>query len=275
MSTILLTLLSPFPRAQTYARVWLIIAVNEWQQTFINRYTNLLFMVGKFLRLGMSLVFLFIIKQTAATFAGYTTDQLVVFFLTYHCLDVVAQVLYRGVYLFSDHVRTGEFDYILTKPISALFQALVGKPDINDALFLLPSLGISIYLISTLDVTITFWSGLWFAILLTNSLLIATACHILVITIGILTVEVDGVVWLYRDLAALARWPVSIYHELLRGILFFLIPIGVMVTIPAEVLLGLPATYSAVSAVAIGVTFFGASWWLWERGLKYYASASS
>ncbi len=134
--TSLVTHFTPtLPRFSTYFRVWSIQAGNELQQAFINRFTNIFFVVGKLLRLGMSLLFLFVLRKSVPTFANYTTDQMIVFFLTYQIIDVVTQVLFRGVYSFGDKVKTGEFDFLLTKPINALFQTLTGKPDVNDAIF--------------------------------------------------------------------------------------------------------------------------------------------
>lgn len=263
------------PRISTYWSVWRILAENELQRAFINRYTNLFFLVGKLLRFGMSLLFLLIIKRTIPYFAGYTSDQMIVFYLAYQFIDVTSQIMYRGVYNFGTKVKTGEFDFLLTKPINVLFQTLIGEPDLNDALFLLPNILITGYLLITLDLSITLASALWFIILLVNSFLIATALHILVVVTGILTTEVDGVVWMMRDLNGLGRFPVTIYAEWLRTLLFFIVPVGVMLTVPAQVLLGLPPTLSVAMALVLGVSFFGVSLSLWNWSLRRYSSASS
>lgn len=261
--------------AKKYSKIWLLTASNAWQETFVNRGTNALFMVGKVIRLAMTLLFLFLVKQNVANFAGYTSDQIIVFFLTYQFVDVLAQVFYRGVYIFREKIRTGEFDFYLLKPVNALFQSLTGRPDINDSLFIIPTTVASIYIASQLQLTITVSSVLLFLILMANAFLIATALHIVVLVIGILTTEVDGVIWLYRDLMQLGRFPVSMYLEPLRFILFFLVPIGMMITIPAEVLLNLNPSYGVGLALLIGIGSVVASLQLWQWSLKHYASASS
>ncbi|GIK84050.1 MAG: ABC transporter permease [Patescibacteria group bacterium] len=262
-------------RLKTYFTIWSIFGKNALQETFVNRGSNALFMLGKIIRLAMSLLFLFLIRQNVQTFADYTSDQLVVFFLTYQIIDLVAQVVYRGVYVFGNMVRSGEFDFLLVKPINPLFRALTGKPDINDFLFLFPNLAIAGYLLSLLDLHITVWSSVWFIILLVNAFLVVTALHILVLVTGILTTEVDGVIWIYRDLSYMGRFPISIYMEPLRFALFFLVPIGIMITIPTEVFLGLQPSYSLfwVFFVGIGSLFFSLKAWNWA--LKKYTSTGS
>lgn len=267
--------MSIFNFLHRYVRIWSITATNALQETFINRWSNILFFSGKAIRFTMSLVVLFLIKNNVKEFAQYTTDQIVVFFLTYQIIDTLAQVFYRGVYMFSNQVRTGEFDFLLMKPINPLFRALTGSPDINDTFFLIPTLVSSIIIIRSLDVHITFSSLVTYIALLVNSFLIVTALHIFVLVVGILTTEVDGIIWMYRDLIRLGQFPVSVYLEPLRFILFFVVPIGTMITIPAEILIHAQPTHTILVSVLIGVGFFLVSLRAWRWALKQYSSASS
>jgi ABC-2 type transport system permease protein len=260
---------------KTYFKVWSITASNAVQETFVNRGTSVLFFVGKSIRFLMVLVFLMLVRQTTKQFGSYTTDQMIVFFLTYQLLDLLGQIVYRGVYSFGNMVKSGEFDFLLSKPINPLFRALTGSPDINDVIFLFPSMIISGFIFSQLHVNITFSSILWYLILLINSYLIITALHIIVVTVGILTTEVDGIIWMYRDLVRLGQFPISVYGEPLRSILFFIVPIGIMITIPAEVLIQIPTTYSIFGAMGIGLGTLFISLRLWNWGVKQYSSASS
>lgn len=262
-------------RIKTYLKVWSIFGQNALQETFVNRGSNILFMLGKVIRLAMSLLFLFLIRENVTVFAGYTSDQMVVFFLTYQILDIVTQVVYRGVYIFGNLVRSGEFDFLLTKPINPLFRALTGKPDTNDLIFLLPNVLIAGYILSILDLQITFWSSIWFLALMINAFLVATSLHILVLVVGILTTEVDGIIWIYRDLSHMGRFPVTIYMEPLRFALFFLIPIGMMITIPTEVFLGIEPSYSILGAFLVGFSSIFVSVEAWNWSLKQYTSTGS
>lgn len=262
-------------RIHTYLKIWGIFGKNALQETFVNRGSNILFMVGKTIRLAMSVLFLILIRQNIQTFAEYTSDQLIVFFLTYQFIDIITQVIYRGVYIFSNLVRSGEFDFLLTKPINPLFRALTGKPDINDFIFLFPNIALSLYILSFLNLTISIWSVIWYLILIINAFLVATALHIFVLVIGILTTEVDGVIWIYRDLSYMGRFPVSIYMEPLRFALFFLLPIGMMITIPTEVLLGLQPSYSIFWAFFVGIGSLLVSFRVWLWALKQYSSTGS
>jgi len=260
-------------RLTVYWQVWSRLATYGLAETFVNRWTNLLFLSGKVIRFGMLLFFLFFIKESVQTFAGYTPDQMIVFFLTYQFLDTIAQVFYRGVYMFSWQVRSGELDFYLSKPLHPLFRILTGKPDFIDVIFFIPSTLLSVYLIRDFLAAATPASILTYLLLLINGFLIATAFHILILALGVVTVEVDNAVMLYRDVNVMSRFPVTIYQEPLRTVLLFGIPVGLMNTIPAQVLLQTAPTVQIWATFGLGLSFFVLSLKIWNWSIKRYTGA--
>ncbi|MFZ5376449.1 MAG: ABC transporter permease [Patescibacteria group bacterium] len=258
-----------------YWQIWRMIATRALQETMLNRWTNLVFFLGKAVRFIVSITFLFIIKDNLTSLAGYNAKQIVVFFIIYNLIDLAAQVLYRGTYTFQEEVRTGNFDLQLVKPIHPLWQALIGKPDINDFFFLLVSGSISLYLINDLGFVISGQNLLIFAFLFLNSMLIATALHILVLSATVYFVQIDNLIWIYRDTTRMGQYPVKIYQQPLKAILSFVIPVAFMMTIPAEALLGVKPSYSLSLTFSIGLSTFLLSLFVWKKSLKKYSSASS
>ena len=81
--------------------------------------------------------------------------------------------------------------------------------------------------------------------------------------------------WLLRPVVQLARFPTALYPGWLKLIMTWIVPVGVLTTVPAQVLLGefsLPML-SAVGGLAAGG--LGATSLLFRAGLRRYASASS
>ncbi|NCN82577.1 MAG: hypothetical protein GW947_01295 [Candidatus Pacebacteria bacterium] len=62
-------------RFATYWRVWRLTAANALQIAFVNRGTNLFFLLGKAFRFFMGLLFLLLIKRTVSTVGGYSSDE--------------------------------------------------------------------------------------------------------------------------------------------------------------------------------------------------------
>ena len=200
--------------------------------------------------------------------------QILFFFATFNLIDTIPQFLWREVYRFRSYVVRGFFDYILTKPVSPLFRSLFGGSDILDLFILVISIIFVVYSAGQLG-AVTLFGIVTYVLLIVNTLFISLAFHIFVLSIGILTSEVDNAIMLYRDLTQMGRVPVDIYQEPLRGFLTFAIPVGIMMTFPAQALMGLLSVQTMAMAFVFGVVFLVLSLLSWNYAIKQYASASS
>jgi ABC-2 type transport system permease protein len=142
------------------------------------------------------------------------------------------------VYRFRPLVVSGDFDTVLVKPVHPFVRVLLGGFDVLDVLPTILYFIFAGYLISIIP-EINPLSLITYIGLLINGLVIATAFHILVLAVGILSSEVDHTIMIYRDVTRLAAFPMEIYSEPLRSVLTFVIPIGLMVSNPVKSLLGL------------------------------------
>ncbi|NOK60894.1 MAG: hypothetical protein GFH27_549289n124 [Chloroflexi bacterium AL-W] len=81
--------------------------------------------------------------------------------------------------------------------------------------------------------------------------------------------------WIFDGLFQLARHPMGFYPVWLRLILTWVLPIGMMTTMPVETLTGIGETTQLPLAGLLAVTSFVVASWLFQRGLRRYDSASS
>jgi ABC-2 type transport system permease protein len=81
--------------------------------------------------------------------------------------------------------------------------------------------------------------------------------------------------WLFNALFQMARYPMGLYPGWLRLVLTWVVPVGVMTTIPAQALTGALAPGALAGAVALALAFFAGATALFRTGLRRYASASS
>lgn len=261
-------------KIKKYFKIWLITTLVASQIAFASRLGAILFTIAKLLRFGLFLFFLILLLSKTRTIAGYSLWQVILFFITFNIVDTGSQFLLRETYRFRTYVVKGYLDYILIKPVSPLFRSLFGGSDILDAPILVL---LTVFLIIALSQLgpVSFLSILLYLVFILNAFVIAVSFHILVLAIGILTTEVDNSIMLYRDLTQMGRVPVDIYGEPLRGILTFVIPVGVMMTFPAKVLMGLLSIQTVVIALLVGLVIFYTSFKFWQFAIRRYSSASS
>jgi len=255
-------------------KIWLIYTTNTFQQVLANRFLMSLFLFGKAARIIMFIVFLFFLTKGTAGIAGYNREQIIFFYLAFNFIDTAAQFFFREVYRFRPLIISGNFDFVLTKPYNPLVKVLFGGADIMD-LIMLSLLSIGLIWIGLASVTTSIFSWLGFLALTINAIFLAGAFHIVVLGLGIITLSIDHLIMIYRDLTALMRIPVDLYLEPLRSFLTFVLPLGIMFTFPPKVLMGLLSWQMVLFSFILGLVALYLSLLFWRFSLRHYSSASS
>ncbi len=259
---------------QRYFKVWFLMTINSLQASFVSRSGAFLFISGKLIRFSFFLFLLVTLAQKTGALSGYNLNQVIFFFLTFNLVDIFAQSLFREVYHFRSLVMSGDFDLVLVKPMHPLIRVLLGGADGMDMLTLIPLIGAIVYYIPQLGAVSPF-SVVLYILLIINALIIATGFHIISLVVGILTTAVDQTIWIYRDLTSMGRIPVDFYNQILRALLIFAIPVGIMMTMPAKALMGLLSPLMLIYSFVFGVVFLSLTFRLWNWSLSRYSSASS
>lgn len=256
-----------------YLKLWSIFTLRTAQIAFESRLGILIFTVGKLLRFGFHSLFILIILNESSTLAGYDIWEVFLFFAVFNLIDSLAQFMLREVYRFRRQIVSGYFDYVLSWPVNPLFKSLFAGADLLDLPMICISGSIVIFILTKLDFSEL--NLLLFILFILNALVIALAFHISVLALGIITTEVDNTLWIYRDFTQMARLPVDIYKEPIKTIITFIIPVGIMITIPVKALLGMLSLEFMIMCFGIGLTFLAGSLCFWKIALRHYSSASS
>ncbi len=256
-----------------YLKIWLRLSYNSFSAMFFTRFSAVIFLLGKILRFSFILIFLLAVFSKVPGAGGYSKEQIIIVFLIYSLIDTLSQFLFREVYRFRPKVVFGTFDKDLVKPVSPLFLSLFGGADVLDLITVVIYTLVFFIFLSSLVITPLNFS--LFLLFLINGVVLAAAFHIIVLSIGILTTEVDHLIMIYRDVENLGRIPVDFYDKALRFVLTYLLPIGIMMTVPAKILFGLWNVKILGVALVVSLAFFYASLRFWGYALQKYSSASS
>lgn len=258
-----------------FLKLWLIHASKAAQADLLFIWSGILFLVGKTVRFLLFFIFLFTVLSSIEGFAGYSYQQVIVFFLVFNIIDISVQSLFRGVYWFRSLRSSGNFDLDLLKPLPSFFRPLFGWTDILDLITLIPLWIYFVWYGAQNGFLTDFGRIVLFFILFANSLVLASAFHLFICAVCILTTTIDPLVWIYRDLANMARFPTDIYTKGIQFILTFTIPVVILITVPTKALLGMLSWPWIVGAFLISGLFLFGSLKFWRYALSQYSSASS
>lgn len=260
-------------RLKYYFKIWWLINIKNIIPILSHNWTFLIFLLGKVIRFVFFGAFIFFLVGGSKTLSGYNLNQVLFFYLTFFLIDTISQFFFREVYRFRPQIISGTFDLTLLKPMNPLFKSLMGGADVIDLITLVPLIYLTFhygYLLSP-----NFLEVIYYILLVINGLIISAAFHISVLSLGIITLEIDHTVMIFRDLESLARFPVDIYKQPLQGILTYVVPIGVMITIPAKAMMGLVDVGGVIASLFVGILAIILSLRFWKFALTKYTSASS
>jgi ABC-2 type transport system permease protein len=171
-------------------------------------------------------------------------------------------------------IWTGKFDFTLLRPVDVQFLASVRYWRPLALIDLLLGLGVVGAAVSQLRLSLSPTNLLAFLASLAAGV---TILYAILLAFSALVLWSPGFLftWLFDALFQMARYPVGLYPDWLRLILTWVIPVGIMTTVPAQALAGDLSVKMLAGGIAVAlVTFIGASA-LFRVGLRRYASASS
>lgn len=246
---------------------------------FTNRWSSLGWLGGKFFRLAFFVLFIVSIFRHVRSVAGYSLEAVAIFYLTFNLVDVITQILIRGIYMVGRDIREGDMDFYLIQPINPLFRICSNLVDFLDFLMLIPVVALILWvfprLLSDFSTAALLRNGALYALLCLNGLVIAFSIHVLIASLTVRTQQMEETIWMYRDLVNLGRFPVDIYTPFLQVILTFVFPIAVMVSYPSQALLGILSMGKILLAFVLSAVLLAVALESWKRALRHYSSVSS
>ena len=235
-------------------------------------------LIHSLLRFGTGVLGVWILFGQVETIRGWSLASTFALLGTYMILSALRS-LFIGPSLealagMGGEIWTGKFDFTLLRPVDIQFFASFQHWRPLALFDLILGCGVLITAAVQLGSTLTPIRVLIFLVMLIVGLV--TLYAILIAFSALVFWSPDFLfTWLFNALFQMARYPVGIYPGWLRLILTWIIPVGVMTTVPAQALSGELSGGTLAGSVILAVLFFLGASLLFRTGVRRYASASS
>jgi ABC-2 type transport system permease protein len=168
---------------------------------------------------------------------------------------------------------TGQFDFTLLKPLPAQFQVSFRNWSLWSLFDI--ALAVALILISVSETAgaLTLTGALAFTASLLVSLLLV---YSILLILGSAAFWYLGtpLMWIFDSLIQTGRFPVGLYPGVLRFVLTWMVPVGFIVTVPAEILTGRINGGLLVPGALLAAVLFAAAAIFFRLSLKRYSGAS-
>jgi len=179
------------------------------------------------------------------------------------------------MYHFSSEVRNGSLDFVIIKPVDTQLYVSFSGVDVEDTTNIITALIIFLYLFLTVQIPNLLFkvSGAFLMFLIGN--IIFYSIIILFQSLAFKYINVEGSTGFIWKIIRFSKYPVTIFQCPVKVIFFTLLPIGIITTIPAQIIMGLFNWNWILLIFPFAIIMLFISRKVFQYGLNRYSSASS
>lgn len=172
-------------------------------------------------------------------------------------------------------IRTGELDFYLLRPVPAQFLISFRYFSLSNIVGIFTGLVLLIYALSNLSTDLSPFRLLFFILLIISGLVILYSLYLMLVTLSFWITKLTALRQLYDIIRNPGRFPIDIYKGFFHVLLMYIIPIGIIFTLPGKFLIKTNNILDVVLSIFFAILFFVISRLFWSISIKRYSSASS
>lgn len=232
--------------------------------------------LGQFLVSFTALLGLFFMLSRFHEVEGFNYQEVLLCFGTIHIAFSLAECFGRGFDLFPQMIGNGEFDRVLVRPRSIVFQVLASKMDFSRIGRILQSIVVFCYAIPRSGVV---WTGdkiLTLILMVACGSVIFFCLFLVYAAFSFFTLEgLEFMNVLTDGGREFGRYPFSVYGDGVLKFLTYVVPLALFQYYPLLYLLNRESSIRYMLSPVIGLLFLIPSYAFWRFGLSRYKSTGS
>lgn len=255
-----------------------------WKNSLIREMTFrghfLISVASELIWVVLLIVFIKVIFSKTSNVSGWNEHQYLFLMGTHMMVTSLFEAFFFGnCWRISQLVRTGDLDFVLTRPANTQFLLSLERLDYSPLANVPVALAICIYAIIQLGTVVTFTKVALFIILIFGGMMILYSLLFMFAITSVWLIRQTGIDHLWFYAVSLARYPAEIYKSFAGGtlwfVLVFIIPVLMVSNLPASVMVRTFEPFMVVYILVIGFVLLGVSSMVCHFALRWYRSASS
>lgn len=259
-----------------YLRIWLACARYSVVRTMMFRFDFIMWALVEFFWMAVNLLLVAVIYNHTDEIAGWSKYEMLLLIGSSMLVQrFIMGFVWTNLFEMARNIRTGHFDFFLAQPGNPLFMVSTRKIDLDGLVNAVVAIGVILYALQQLAIVPSAGQIVLYALMI--------GCGV-IINYGILLITVSLTFWLgaaqgiegsYFTLMEFSRLPRQAFKGIANILFVWLLPAVVVSNVPASTLIhGFDLT-NTLWLVVVALFWLTASVFVFNRGLRRYASASS
>jgi ABC-2 type transport system permease protein len=259
-----------------YFRIWLACLRYSMVRTMMFRFDFFLWSAVELAWMAVNVLLIEVIYRHTDSVAGWSKYEMLLLVGTSMLIQrLLMGFFWSNLFEMGRNVRTGYFDFYLAQPGNPLFMVSTRKLDPDGLLNTLVAGAVIVYSAHRLGLHPGVVDVLLYLGLVACGLLVHYSLFLLTTSTTFWIIKTEGIEGSYFTLFDFSRLPREAFRGVANVVLVYLLPAVVVSNVPARTLIhGFQPAY-ALWLFAAGLGWFALAAFVFHRGLKRYASASS
>jgi ABC-2 type transport system permease protein len=259
-----------------YLKIWLAGARYSIVRTLMFRFDFFLWAMVEFFWMGVNLLLISVIYEHTDTVAGWTKYEMMLLVGTAMLIQrFVMGLFWSNLFEMARNIRTGNFDFFLAQPGPPLFMVSTRKLDPDSLANSFVAMGLVIYSANRLNLHPSFGSIVGYALMIGCGVLIHYSVLVMTSSLTFWTTGGQGLEGSYFSFFEFSRLPRAAFKGVSNVIFVWLLPVVVVSNAPASTLLHGFQPHYAIWLITVTAVWVCMAVFVFSRGLRRYASASS
>lgn len=183
-------------------------------------------------------------------------------------------IIHENLDQLPEKVRKGDLDLLLAKPINSQFMITLQRA--NTAVLGNFFLGLSWFLYSIFHLDHFVFARLWWLLIyIPMGLMVIYTIRFIFAALSVIFTKTENLQFLWWQIYRLGMRPDSMYAPFFKWILLTVIPVGVIISIPARAILNPYDIHYMIIPIILSPLLLVFSHYFWKFALRFYSSASS
>lgn len=259
-----------------YLRIWLAGARYSIVRTLMFRFDFIMWSLVELFWMTVNVLLVAVIYEHTDSIAGWTRYEMLLLVGSSMLVQrFIMGFVWSNLFEMARNIRSGHFDFFLAQPGNPLVMVSTRKVDLDGLANAVVAAAIVIYAARQLGLSPSLVEMALYALMLLCGFLINYAILLITVSLTFWLGSAQGIEGSYFTLMEFSRLPRQAFKGVSSIVFVWILPAVVVSNVPANTLIhGFDALHT-LWLLAVTIAWMSLAVWVFNRGLRRYASASS
>jgi ABC-2 type transport system permease protein len=260
-----------------YIRIWLACARYSIVRTMMFRFDFIMWALVEFVWMGVNLLLIQVVYDHTDSIAGWSKYQMLLLVGSSMIVQrLIMGFFWTNLFEMARNIRSGHFDFFLAQPGNPLVMVSTRKIDLDGLANCVVAIAVVVFAINKLGLTPSVGELALYALMILCGLLINYSILLITVSLTFWLGAAQGIEGSYFTLMEFSRLPRQAFKGVASIIFVWFLPAVVVSNVPANLLIQPRFDwFNALWLCAVTLAWLSFAVWVFSRGLRRYASASS